>query len=203
MVFEGDRDAFIDEIAGELRRPVRLDPRFDERVLAAIETPDVIPIRRTRMRSWADRRWTISVTPVGGLAAAAAIGAIVLGGLRLTGVSAGTPGLAQESTVGAPVIPVSNTGLNAPVERQFTILVPSASRVAIIGDFNDWDPESGRMQRLSDDGLWSVTLPLRAGRHEYQFLVDDTLHVPDPRAPRTSSDFGSVNSVVTVAPRVR
>jgi hypothetical protein len=202
-VFEGERDAFIDEIASELRRPVRLDPRFDERVMAAVETRDVIPIRRTRMRSWTDRRWTISVTPVGGLVAAAAIGAIVFGSLRMAGNEAPMPAFADESEINTPVIPVSNTGLKATAERQFTILVPTARSVAIIGDFNDWDPASGRMQRLSEEGLWSITLPLRAGRHEYQFLVDDTLHVPDARAPRTSSDFGSVNSVITVVPGVR
>ena len=42
------RDPFIDQIAAELKRPVRLDPRFDERVMEALNAPDVIPLHPAR-----------------------------------------------------------------------------------------------------------------------------------------------------------
>lgn len=199
-----DHDPFIDSVAKELRRPVRLDAGFDDRVMEALDAPTVLPLRRPIVRPWRERRWTVSVTPLGGLAAAAAVGAIVFSTLFLTREAPPTQ-VVEERTVSAlPIVPVANTPVdleNMVVQRQFTLLAPTARKLAIIGDFNDWDASRGVMQRLTPDGLWSVTLPLRVGRHEYQFVVDDTLHIPDPATPQANSDFGSWNSVITVGPR--
>ena len=43
-VTEQSRDPFIDQIAAELKRPVRFDARFDERVMEALNAPEVIPL---------------------------------------------------------------------------------------------------------------------------------------------------------------
>ena len=197
-----DNDPFIDSVAKELRHSVRLDSRFDDRVMAALSEPAVIPLHPRVRRTWMQRRWTISVTPLGGLAAAAAIGAIIVLGARLGSPVAG-PEVATAG-VSMPLVPVANSPIdveNMIVHRQLTILVPTASKVAVVGDFNDWDASRGAMQRLTADGLWSVTVPLRVGRHEYQFVVDDTLRIPDPTMPQANSDFGASNSVITVGPR--
>ena len=65
------RDPFIDQIAAELKRPVRLDPRFDERVMEALNAPDVIPLHPARQagkpgtrRPWLVRPWTLRVSPI-------------------------------------------------------------------------------------------------------------------------------------------
>jgi hypothetical protein len=51
------------------------------------------------------------------------------------------------------------------------------------------------MVRTPNSGLWTVTLPLTAGRHLYQFVVDGTW-IPDPNAPTAGDDgFGNANSV--------
>lgn len=197
-----DNDPFIDSVAKELRHPVRLDARFDDRVMAALSEPTVIPLRPTVSRGWLQRRWTISVTPIGGFAAAAAIGAIIVLGSR-AGRPVENPMVATMAAP-TPMVPVANTPEdveNIIVQRQLTIFAPNAAKVAIVGDFNDWDVARGVMQRLTADGLWSVTVPLRVGRHEYQFVVDDTLRIPDPTMPQTTSDFGAANSVITVGPR--
>ncbi|MBV6522185.1 MAG: 1,4-alpha-glucan branching enzyme GlgB [Gemmatimonadaceae bacterium] len=196
-----DNDPFIERVANELRHPIRVDSRFDDRVMAALEAPTVIPLRPIARTAWLRRRWTISVSPMGGLAAAAAIGAIAILGMQLrTPVT--EPPLAR--TQGTSLVAVANSPIdveNVVIERQLTLLAPNATKVAVVGDFNDWDATRGSMQRLTADGLWSVTLPLRVGRHEYQFVVDDTLRLPDPTMPQASSDFGSANSVITVGPR--
>ncbi len=198
-----DSDPLIDSVAKELRQPVRLDSRFDDRVMAALNAPAVFPLHPVVKRGWLQRRWTISVSPLGGLAAAAAIGAIAVLGAQFATTVVTEPEVAvSTSTLG--LVPVANSPVdveNIIVQRQLTILVPSASKVAVVGDFNDWDASRGVMQRLTADGLWSVTIPLRVGRHEYQYVVDDTLRIPDPTMPRTTSDFGSANSVITVGPR--
>jgi 1,4-alpha-glucan branching enzyme len=71
--------------------------------------------------------------------------------------------------------------------------------VAHDGDFNDWDPTATPM-RASANGVWSVVFPLAPGRHEYAFVVDGKQWAIDPAAPSPSADdFGSPNSVITVA----
>ena len=47
-------------------------------------------------------------------------------------------------------------------------------------------------------GVWTVTLPLSAGRHLYAFVVDGSW-IPDPRAPLApDGGFGHANSVKIV-----
>lgn len=73
---------------------------------------------------------------------------------------------------------------------------PGAGRVAVIGDFNDWDPAANPLRRIS--GEWSVTLRLPPGRYRYAFVVDDARWVADPKTPAAEDDFGTPTSALTV-----
>jgi 1,4-alpha-glucan branching enzyme len=53
----------------------------------------------------------------------------------------------------------------------FFCLAPEAGQVSLVGDFNDWQPESNPMTR-QPDGSWHVVVALNHGHHHYQFLVD-------------------------------
>ena len=48
---------------------------------------------------------------------------------------------------------------------------PQAKQVALIGDFNDWDPNTTPMAK-QPDGRWMVALELSHGYHHYLFWVD-------------------------------
>jgi 1,4-alpha-glucan branching enzyme len=48
---------------------------------------------------------------------------------------------------------------------------PHANQVALIGDFNDWDPNTTPMAK-QPDGRWMVALELSHGYHHYLFWVD-------------------------------
>lgn len=61
-----------------------------------------------------------------------------------------------------------------------------AQDVAVIGDFNDWDPTADRL-REEHPGAWSITLELPPGDHEYMFSVDGRPE-PDPYTPLLSWD---------------
>ena len=56
-----------------------------------------------------------------------------------------------------------------------TFAVPSevnAKKVALCGEFNDWDPKSHLLKRRKD-GSFSTTLSLPAGRHyRFRYFVD-------------------------------
>lgn len=85
----------------------------------------------------------------------------------------------------------------------FAIVAPSAARVALVGEFNDWDATATPMTRVSGNG-WRVALPLGYGRHVYAFIIDDGQWVTDPRAPIAPERwFGVQRSVMLVSEGVR
>lgn len=81
----------------------------------------------------------------------------------------------------------------------FTYHDTKATRVNIVGDFNNWSMTADPMYDREGDGGWTIRLPLRPGRHEYKFLIDGTKWIPDPANPDTTDDgFGWLNSIVVV-----
>ena len=79
---------------------------------------------------------------------------------------------------------------------RFAVWAPNATRISVIGDFNDWDPAGIRMMRRN--GSFRKQLDLPRGECQYKFIVDGRWQ-PDPEAPKqVPNDMGSVNSVVTL-----
>ena len=196
------RDPFIDQIAAELKRPVRLDPRFDERVMEALNAPEVIPLHPTRQarRPWLVRPWTLRVSPIGAFAAAAAlVGVIAFGAWQLSPID--QVQIASEQVGNGNLTPVTNTGEGALVVHQFTYYQKGLQSISVVGDFNDWSADSTVMVEVSP-GVWTVSVPLRPDVYEYQFILNGKQRVTDPTMPQTSSDFGSPNSVVKVGAKV-
>lgn len=80
----------------------------------------------------------------------------------------------------------------------FVLMAPTAVRVSIVGDFNDWDLAATPLRRAGEHAWW-VVVQLRPGRYRYSFVVDGTRWVADPSAPRAAdNDFGAESSVVTI-----
>jgi hypothetical protein len=185
-----DHDELIGRVVDELRAPVALDPAFDARVMAAVR--QAAPGRwRLALRWWTEPR-PFRLSPLTGLAAAAA-----LAGLVVLGARAFEPRPAGGAAT-APAIIVASTEPGSEVV-QFVLVAPQASTVAVVGDFNDWDPGRTPLQATAGGGVWSVNLPLRAGPHQYAFVVDGKDWRPDPAAPRAvTDDFGAPNSVIIV-----
>jgi len=195
------RDQFIDQIAAELKRPVRFDPRFDERVMEALNAPEVIPLhpdrRYSTRRPWIVRPWTLRVSPIGAFAAAAAlVGVVAIGVWQVRPVD--QVQVAVQPIEGGNLVPVSNSGEEPLVVQQFTFYRTGVKSLALVGEFNSWDEHSTPMTEVSK-GVWTVSVALRPGVYEYQFIVDGTKRETDPSMPKVESDFGSPNSVVTVS----
>lgn len=92
-----------------------------------------------------------------------------------------------------------NTAAAASSQRVFTQFVfaaPNAKRVAVAGDFSNWQPV--HVMTRSDKGVWTVVVPLDPGVHDYAFVVDGERWVPDPVAPAVQDGFGGVNSRLAV-----
>lgn len=54
---------------------------------------------------------------------------------------------------------------------KFTLQAPGASDVALVGEFNSWDPAAGPMKR-GETGCWEKTVMLSPGHYQYKYLVD-------------------------------
>jgi len=168
------------------RSPVALSPQLDDRVMAAVRrlaAPRVV-------RGW---RWLtepkdirISVRPwlVGPALAAAAALALLLG--RPDGSGSAAP-------AAAAVIADS-------VFVRFVLYAPDAQRVTLAGTFNEWDAAVTPLIRGSEAGVWTTTLALPVGQHQYSFVIDGQRWVADPAAAKVDDGFGRANSVLAVAP---
>ncbi len=74
-----------------------------------------------------------------------------------------------------------------------------ASRVNVVGDFNNWSPKTDAMVDENGDGEWTLFYPLSPGVYQYKFVVDERQWIPDPRNPEKVSDgFEGENSVLRV-----
>jgi Glycogen recognition site of AMP-activated protein kinase len=104
---------------------------------------------------------------------------------------------ALAASVALAIFGSRQAGRPSPVDGvTFALSAPSAARVALIGDFNDWNPDANPLRR--GKGLWSVTLRLKPGRYRYSFVVDGSSWRADPRTPPAEDDFGTPTSVITV-----
>jgi AMP-activated protein kinase-like protein len=161
------------------------EQEFLERVSAPLRTPVSLSDRVERevmARVHRERRrpWRSGVA----LALAAGIAAVFAAGVLVGRRSAHPNGAAPELR-----------------SVEFVLRTSADSTVALVGDFNDWDPHATPL-RPADDSLWSVVVPLRPGRYRYTFVVDGTQWRRDPLAPRAlEEDFGTPTSVITVAQR--
>ena len=80
----------------------------------------------------------------------------------------------------------------------FICTATSAQAVALVGDFNRWNPAAHPMRRMPD-GAWLLTVELKHGHHRYAFLVDGVVTV-DPRAQGiTRNDAGQRVSLLPVS----
>jgi hypothetical protein len=69
--------------------------------------------------------------------------------------------------------------------------------VTVAGTFNGWDPSRTPLER--QNGVWTATLLLPPGTHEYMFVEDGERWVTDPLALQTRDDgFGRANAVLEI-----
>jgi Glycogen recognition site of AMP-activated protein kinase len=171
-------DEVLQRAVSELRRPVRLDPAVDQRALEQIRAGAAG--RLASSSGYRRRAWIA--------------GAAIAAGLMLAMVlrhPAEPAALASSSAVEA-------TGGVRPVYLRLD--APASSRVAVVGDFNDWDPAATPLRPTGNAGTWVVELRLKPGRYHYTFLIDGRRWERDPREPPAAgSDFGAPVSVLTVS----
>jgi hypothetical protein len=165
------------------RMPDREAPAgLTESILSSLE-PKIVP-GWLRVYRWALRPRTVTFQPLKLVPAAV----VLVLGLAIA-IQFG-PGREDRGGTGhEELIPVT-----------FTLSYQRAERVSVVGSFNQWNPASHKMHQLGNRNTWVLELRLPAGRHEYAFLVDGKMVVPDQSSPFYQSDgFGNRNSVLFVS----
>jgi hypothetical protein len=182
-------DRFVERIAAVLRRPEQLDATFEERLVSALRAE--APVERTASvakrgaLSWWRTPVTLRFSPLAGLAVAASCAAIV---------SIATLGASR--TVQAPL--VARTSAETVHVVRFVYVDRNARSVALVGDFNAWQPDKNTLAVAGENGAWTISVPLSRGRHEYAFIVDGKRWTPDPFASPSVDEFDTSSSVITV-----
>jgi hypothetical protein len=213
---EPDSPRWLSEFNDELRREVEVRPAWRARLLADVArsprpsaSGDVdglieAPVESLHVDSGGRPRRTITLSPIAGLAAAVLF--IVLGA-GVTYVFVNRPAKTGVGTVasapsraGTPALPASDPVASTSREVvEFELSAPRASRVMLVGSFNEWNPTATPLERDPTTGKWTVAVRLPPGRHVYAFVVDGDV-TADPAAPRAADDdYGSTNSVVLVS----
>lgn len=160
-----------------LRRDVPIRAEWRRAVVAAATRLDGASRRRQLVLSWPS--------------AAAA-------GIMLLATGAALSRVVDRSQV-RPAARGSTRVTAAQPGTRFVFVAPNAKQVALVGDFNLWDPARAPMHRIAGSDAWEVDVPLSPGRHAYAFVVDGDV-TADPSAPRTAGDdFGRPSSVVLVS----
>jgi hypothetical protein len=206
---DSNRDPMLDRAIEELKRLPAVDPQAVRRVIGVAATARVtaadepvadegsVTSRRTRV-------WSVAA-----VAAAAAIVGFVVRGAWLPDWPAVRPASvatapllrspSADESVKAALQPVADVAGVKPLLHQFVLQNKKASRVSVVGDFNQWNTSSAPMTRSADGAIWSVLIPILPGRHVYAFMVDDSLLTLDPTtATARDPDLGTNASVVMV-----
>jgi hypothetical protein len=176
-------------LAGEVRRALGSGPpstpEARARIMAAVRASDAAPRAGAGRPAWR--------SPGFGLLVAASIAGIIAL-VRAHGISyvpAPVPGIdrpGERAAVAEPTLArsVGAASENAAVRVQFVLVAPNAKSVAVVGDFNDWNPSATPL--ASARGMWSNEVVVPAGRHDYAFVVDGARWIADPSAPRAPAD---------------
>jgi anti-sigma-K factor RskA len=75
---------------------------------------------------------------------------------------------------------------------------PEAHHVSVAGTFNKWKADTNVLTK-QENGIWTISIPLKPGEYNYMFVVDGKAWITDPNAETYSDDgFGNKNAVVRV-----
>jgi hypothetical protein len=198
-----ERDPVLRRALDELRKLPPADVAAMRRVVTAAAAARVTPFDGEPGMLSPRRGRSIRVWTVVGIAAASAFIGFALRGASMSRARSASTMLASSavnSALPSRLQAVASTELDAaPVQQPFVFNSSRARKVFVVGDFNRWDPTATPMTRSSDGELWSAVIRIAPGRHMYAFMVDDSLLILDPNAPKARDpDLGAESSIIVV-----
>lgn len=180
-------DEFAERIAQPLRAPEVLAPDFEARLMAQARAELARQRAMPARRNWLTTRRMYAISPLAGLALAAGIAVVA---------ATSTLVLAHRPAPAATTVAAVHDTVQL---VRFVFADSSARSVALVGDFNGWARDKTPLHATARAGVWSVSVPLTSGRHEYAFIVNGRRWVADPLSPGNRDEFGTESSVLMLA----
>jgi len=78
--------------------------------------------------------------------------------------------------------------------QTFSITAPAAGKVLLVGDFTNWQQRPITMKKGSE-GVWTASVGLPPGKHNYLFIVDGEWRDDPDCALRVPNPFGGFDMV--------
>jgi 1,4-alpha-glucan branching enzyme len=72
----------------------------------------------------------------------------------------------------------------------------NARKIAVAGNFNNWNPKELFMTKTSDG--WSLPIYLRDGTYAYKFIVDNRWYTDPANSSERKDAHGNINSVLSI-----
>jgi hypothetical protein len=181
-------DRFDDQVREAYRRPLPDEEAARERAIARLHRE---PRASRGSAAWWMDPGALRMPPF-----AAAAGVVAL---LTVGAWGGAMWMRSRSKSAPPVAPVGAVAPESMTAVTFVFRAPGASTVALVGDFNGWDPNATPLRRAALSDAWTAQVPLPRGLHAYAFVIDGREWAPDPSAPLApEATFGRRNSVLVV-----
>ncbi|MCH2449567.1 MAG: glycogen-binding domain-containing protein [Gracilimonas sp.] len=80
---------------------------------------------------------------------------------------------------------------------RFIYVDENANKIAIAGDFNDWQPYELTEQQVNGKDVWTGFFAMPRGENKYMFVVNGENWVTDPLATMYEDDgFGNKNAII-------
>ena len=77
----------------------------------------------------------------------------------------------------------------------FSVRADVGSAVFLAGSFNNWEPLAQAMADKKGEGVYTATLSLPAGDHQYKFVIDGVWCTDPGCADSVQNGYGTNNSV--------
>lgn len=179
-------DPVAERIAAPMRGRETLSPGFEDRLLSRIRAEAVEEARRRKdhPRSWWLAPRTVTRAPLMSFALAAGFAAIV----ALSTLAAARTG---------PLASLFESTPDTVHVVRFVYVDSSARHIAVVGDFNGWGASEIPLA-MNAEGVWTASVTLPPGAHEYAFVVDRSRWVADPFALSSRDEFGTPTSRVNL-----
>jgi 1,4-alpha-glucan branching enzyme len=78
--------------------------------------------------------------------------------------------------------------------QTFRLEAPDAGKVLLVGDFTNWQQRPIALKK-GTDGVWTASVGLPPGQHNYLFIVDGEWRDDPECAVRVPNPFGGLNMV--------
>ena len=193
-MLDRDEDGWLEEVRRDYRRAA---PGADDGRARLLERLAAEPApRRARANPF---RW-LAQQPLSVQSAVACVALLVaaasgIGAFRELDHAAGSRHASVVAVAPGAAAPDAGT-------VTFALRAPQVTSVALVGDFNAWDPGATPMRRQGQGDLWTAQVALSNGLHSYAYVIDGQQWQPDPGAPLSpEAPFGVRSSMIVVGER--